>query len=226
MKQEIISAQFSLMFLSSINRPDIHFSNIEANSEGIFNGIPTSQDIPPGLPIEIPIKTLKSEDNKYICNIGRTRIDFICQRVNENENNSEILDRLNNIVNLNLRNILQLTKIIRFGLVANHCIFCEDPISIIRTKFLPNLPESAVEAGINFNERTKFKNYEINDVLNISIGSVQIENSAPQKAIIIIRDINNVPYPNKEDIDYSSLKEISKKFSSYISEETIAGLIK
>lgn len=224
MHATLLQIQFALFYREIIERPDTLFKKFIEENEEIYDAIPISQNIPIGLPVDIPIKVLKSENNKYNCNISRERVDFICQRVDDEESNEDLFSRFNLNLERNIKLILSKTKIKRFGLIATYFIECQNPVETIQTKYTPNLKDKLSELSLNYNKKHNYKNFEINDIINISLGNT-VKNGNSNAGIIIQRDINNQPYINKDDIEIQTLRDISKKYSDYISENSILELI-
>ena len=111
-------------------------------------------------------------------------------------------------------------------MVGTYICYCSNPITVFGERFIQNLDKAAVEAGVNFNIRRKFKNLEINDVQSISVADIQKSDNTKTKAIIIQRDINNVTSLIPKSIDSRTLQECFKEFSRDFSESAIYKLMK
>ena len=135
---KIISLQFALFFRNNIERPDTEFKNINEEMMNIFDGIPTILPIPKELPPEIPRVTQRSSSNEYTCNIAKSRIDLLFQRINNEKSNATILNDFNAKVISFINYVLKKQKIERFGIISRY--FHEDleDIKTIKNKYFKN----------------------------------------------------------------------------------------
>lgn len=91
MKTQLITLQFALFFKDIVQRPDIEFRDINENMFNIFDAIPQIIPLPKELPPDVPMIIHRSENNEYVCNISRVRIDVIVQRTNQEKANYLII---------------------------------------------------------------------------------------------------------------------------------------
>lgn len=214
----------ALFFKDIVDRPDIEFKNINENMLNMFDGIPSIMPLPRELPSDVPMVTQRSENNQYVCNISRARIDLIFQRISEEKSNTELLKDFNSKVNGFVKYVDSKQKINRFGLVAR--CFHEDKkaIETIKTKYYSYLPESLTELSVRYNRSSEHLNFKINDVVEINTVTLSIAGKE-KNGILINRDINNVPEGNRL-LNYKDLISMSEKYAERISEKIVEELIK
>lgn len=224
MKTALVYLQFAFFLKDTIDRPDIEFEDLNSKMLNTFNGIPTQIPVPRELPADIPIKTLRSENNEYSCNLSRSRIDFIFQRANESKPNTEILKDFNSKVAGLIEYITKKQEISRFGMVARYFHHDNTAIHTLRSKYFNSNVDGACELSLRFNKKSESFGFEINDVLEISSAEFQAPDSTT-KGILIQRDINNMPKQGAT-LSLEVLSKISKKYASKISEQEVEALIK
>lgn len=224
MNSRILTLQFAFFFKDIIPRPDEEFKNLNDNMLNIFNTIPQTMPLPPGVPAEIPVQILRSEANNYICNIARSRVDLTVQRVDD-ISNIELLKDFNVKVQALTKYLTNLQKIVRFGMVARYFHHEDDPISCIHKKYFHSeVIKGSGELAIRFNNKDEAYGFKINDVVEISSGEMDV-NGKVNMGIIVQRDINNDPIKGI-DLTYDKLLQISKKFSPRLGEKLIEELIR
>jgi len=224
LKTKIITLQFAFFLRDIVSRPDIEFGDLNQAMLNIFDGMPQIIPIPKELPPEIPVMVLRSNNNEYTCNISRSRIDFILNRIDDDKSNSALLQDFNAKVSGITKAILDKQEVTRFGMVARY--FHQDNMATrtIRNKFFTSTVDGTHELSLRFNKKSNAFGYEINDILEISAADI-VNKGALTKGILIQRDINNAPIHGK-DLDFSTLSNLSKKYATKISESEIEGLIK
>ncbi|MEY8201032.1 MAG: hypothetical protein RPS47_17470 [Colwellia sp.] len=224
MKTKIITLQFAFFLRDIVSRPDIEFGDLNQAMLNIFDGMPQIIPIPKELPPEIPVMVLRSNNNEYTCNISRSRIDFILNRIDDDKSNSALLQDFNAKISGITKAILDKQEVTRFGMVARY--FHQDNMATrtIRNKFFTSTVDGTHELSLRFNKKSNAFGYGINDILEISAADI-VNKGALTKGILIQRDINNAPIHGK-DLDFSTLSNLSKKYATKISESEIEGLIK
>jgi hypothetical protein len=224
LKTKIITLQFAFFLRDIVSRPDIEFGDLNQAMLNIFDGMPQIIPIPKELPPEIPVMVLRSNNNEYTCNISRSRIDFILNRIDDDKSNSALLQDFNAKISGITKAILDKQEVTRFGMVARY--FHQDNMATrtIRNKFFTSTVDGTHELSLRFNKKSNAFGYGINDILEISAADI-VNKGALTKGILIQRDINNAPIHGK-DLDFSTLSNLSKKYATKISESEIEGLIK
>ncbi|RUM92811.1 MAG: hypothetical protein DSZ27_02170 [Thiomicrospira sp.] len=223
MSFKLLSLQYASFFKDVVMRPNDRFKGLNDHLN-IFDSIPQTMPIPDSAPPEIPVQVLKSSDDKYTCNLSRSRIDFILQRAEAKTSNKDILKDFNNKVDRLIPYILDKEEINRFGMVAKYFFETKDPIDCIKNKyFSDNMVDGSYELGVRFNKRDSLENMIVNDVVEIYSGQALIEGQE-KSGIIILRDINNSPVLDGE-LSHKDLMKISQKYSSRLTEESIEGLL-
>jgi len=223
MDAKIISLQFALFFKDVVDRPDIEFKSINDKLMNIFDGVPTIFPIPKELPNDVPNVKLTSEKNKYVCNIARSRIDLIQKRVSGEKSNSEMLKDFNAKVNGFSRYVIDKQEISRFGVIARYFFEEKEAIDKIQSRYFKDLPDNMSELSLRYNANSKFENFKINDIIEISSSAVSTDNGV-KEGILVHRDINNTPNRNRT-LSYESLMAISEKYSPEILESRVEALV-
>lgn len=221
---KIISLQFALFFRDVVDRPDIEFSDVNANMMNMFDAIPTVMPIPRELPPDVPMVTQRSESNEYICNVARSRIDLHFQRVTDRRSNAELLTDFNAKVLGFISYVLKKRPIVRFGMICRY--FHETPSAVgdIRQKYFAKTIGDVEELSLRFNRKTKFIDWDINDIVEIN-AAAEVTDQGTKNGIFVQRDINNVPRGDMV-LDEKSLHQISRKYAALLTEQSIEVLLK
>jgi hypothetical protein len=222
----VISFQFALFFASHSDRPDLDFADINDRMMNIFDAMPTIVNIPMGLPLpsDIPIITHKSESGEYLCNISRSRIDFLLNQTGEKGNSERLTRDFNLKVSAFIDYVLHKREVNRFGLVCNYFYRDDSPVNVLLKKYFKDDFESVEELSIRFNHKKIIREKVINDVITLS-AAIQIDDDGSREGVLIQRDINSDP-KEAEHFSKEELHGISRECSSYVSIESVEGLIK
>lgn len=216
MKEKLIQLQFALFFHETELRPDRFIPKIESVFDELFDQIPTILPIPPDAPAEIPVVILNSGDNKYACNISRSRIDFIVNTSNFDVNTNVEVDNFIEKLRPFASMMFGLRKINRFGLIGHYFCKTDNPIKQIQTKFLKNDIGSLQELNLRYNKKFKSSGFDFNHLIEVG-QSNQFVNEEMVEGIFIQRDINNVP--GELDIQIETVLEVVKTMApDYYSE--------
>lgn len=195
---EVTTLQIALFFSNTITRPDELFSTLNNEMDNIFDAIPTSLPLPPEV-LDVPLKMMTSSNNKYQCNIARSRIDLF---INDNPT---ISNDMNQLVRLFIDKITTKTEVNRFGFVGSYFIEDENASKRIQDKYFKHTDEDIDEINVRFKRPKVLNNQTTND--NTMINSmVQVNQftGATRKGLLIQKDINNnlqqatSPYKAKE----------------------------
>jgi hypothetical protein len=222
METQIISLQFALFFQDIIERPDTEFSDLNMNLMNIFGDVPLIMPIPPELPPEVPRVTLKSENKAYICQIARSRVDLISNRISKETSNEEMLKDFNAKVRGFIKYVLEKRKIVRFGMICKYFHKDDDAITTIKNKYFNDNIGDVAELSIQYNKISEYQGFQLNDLVSISAKKVKIAGET-MKGIQIQRDINNAPV---DSLSLEKLQQISNEYARCMFEAEIAGLIK
>lgn len=224
MKTRLIYLQFAFFLKDITERPDVEFEDLNSELLNIFNGIPTQIPIPRELPTDVPMKTLRSENNEFSCNLARSRVDFIYQRIDDIKSNSEILNDFNAKVAGLTKYILSKQEVSRFGMVSRYFNQDNTAVHTLKNKYFNSSVDGACELSFRYNKKTESYGYEINDIIEISSAEMLVNGDSSQ-GILVQRDINNNP-KKVADLKFEELANISKKYASKLSESEIEALIK
>lgn len=219
---KLISLQLALFFKDATQRPDIDFSDLPREFPS-FDAIPTTLPIPQ-LPVEVPVVMQRSSDGRLHCNIARSRIDLITQRVDE-KSNEEILQDFNKIVEQFLKYVLARKNINRFGLICNYFYPTPNPVNAICNKYVKNTIGVIDDLSIRFNKQSFDQSIIINDAVTLNPGSVAFGAEPEKDGIVIQRDINSQPDQNMV-ITLEVLRAISHSKSKLITESAVMELVR
>lgn len=221
---KIISLQFALFFRDIVDRPDIEFSDVNANMMNVFDAIPSVMPIPRELPPDVPMVTQRSESNEYVCNVARSRIDLHFQRVADQRSNAELLTDFNAKVLGFISYVLKKRPIVRFGMICRY--FHETPSAVadIRHKYFLQTIGDVEELSLRFNRKTKFTDWEINDIVEIT-AATEVTDKGINNGIFVQRDINNAPKADMA-LNEKSLQQISRQYAKHLTEQSIEELLK
>lgn len=224
MKTRLVYLQFAFFLKDIIERPDIKFDDLNSKLLNIFNGIPTQIPIPKELPADVVMTTLRSEGNEFTCNLARSRVDFIYQRVTDDKTNSEILNDFKLKVAGLTSYILSKQEVARFGMVARYFHQDSTAVRTLRKKYFTSDVDEARELSLRYRKKAESHGFQLNDIVEIS-SSEMLANKIWLKGILVQRDINNNQKAG-ENLKLNVLDEISKKFSPRLAESAIEALIK
>ena len=216
--------QLALFFQNHISRPDTLMNSVNSAMGNLFDAMPHILPIPPEAPAEIPRVQMRSESNKYNCNIACSRIDFI---LNGDFRDEIIWPELTRdfIAKLKIfvESIFNQSGIIRFGLIGNFFIPDKSASTSMTKKYLKVDLSSAEEINLRFNKKTSSHGLQLNNITSINTATAAF-NGAPEAGVFIELDINNTPTedPIKKE---NFLQLIDKQMPSF-SPEKVKGLVK
>jgi len=222
--EKIIKLQLALFFQNSLSRPDNLMVGINASMGNLFDGMPQIVPIPPDAPADIPRVNMRSENGKYNCNIACSRIDFILNAENQNEDNwPEIMQDFLAKVKLFSNEIFKKSKFVRFGLIGNFFIPDKSASNSMTKKYLKVDLNTAEEINLRFNKRSTSHGFQLNNITSINTAFAET-NGLIEKGIFIELDINNIPTQDTTNQD-SLLQLVEKQIPSF-SPDKIKGLVK
>jgi len=224
MKTRILNLQFAFFLRDIIERPDIEFKELNSEMLNVFDAMPKMIPTPRELPSDVPVMMLKSSDDSYICNISRSRVDFILVRNNDEKSNADLLKDFNSKVNGLMKYLLGKQPVVRFGMVARY--FQKDNMAArtMQKKYFTSAVDGAEELSIRYNKRSESFGYTINEIHEISALDI-VSNGRIEKGTLILKDINNNLNVGKK-FDFETLSKLTKKYASNINESEIEGLIR
>lgn len=209
-KERLIQLQFALFFDSLENRPDKLIHKVDEALEGIFNEMPTIVPVPSEAPPEIPSVTMNSSNGVYVCNIARSRIDFIINAINTGDSISVSVDNFINKIQPFSEAIFSTKNIVRFGFVGRYIFKHTDPINKIQSKYLKQDLGELEEINLRYNKRFESNNMTFNDIVEISKGTITENNGSPQNGVVVMRDFNNIPVGSLRLVDMMSVIKLNE----------------
>ncbi len=222
--EKIVKLQLALFFQNNVSRPDTLMNSVNSAMGNLFDAMPHILPIPPEAPAEIPRVQMRSECNKYNCNIACSRIDFILNgdfrdEINWPELTRDFLAKVKIFVD----SIFGQAGIVRFGLIGNFFMPDKSASASMTKKYLKVDLSSAEEINLRFNKKTSSHGLQLNNITSINT-AIAAFNGVPEAGIFIELDINNSPTEDalkKENF----LQLIDKQMPSF-SPEKVKGLVK
>lgn len=222
--EQVIKLQLALFFESYQMRPDNLMHSINSDMGNLFDAMPQIIPMPEDAPLDIPRVQLRSENNRYNCNIAPSRVDFI---INGNGNNESSWVQLTNDflakLRLFVRSVNSKAGSIRFGLIGNFFVPDNANSASITRKYLKVDLNSAEEINLRFNKRNSSHGLNLNNITSINTAIAEI-NNVPNKGVFIELDINNVPDNRRLDIE-NLIELVSKQLPNFAPEK-VKGLVK
>jgi hypothetical protein len=224
MKTRIFSLQFAYFLRDVVERPDLEFGMLNSDMLNAFDAMPQMIPVPRELPTEVPVMVLSSSKKDYVCNISRSRIDFIINRIDDTKSNLDLLKDFNAKVSGLTKSILSKQEVSRFGMVARYFHQDKTAVRTLQNKFFSKSVDGAEELSLRYNKKSEAFGYTINDIVEINAAEA-VTNGKIEKGILFQRDINN-NLINGKHFDYETLSKLSQKYANRISEVEIEGLLK
>ncbi|EHW0638006.1 hypothetical protein L3I77_004349 [Vibrio vulnificus] len=222
--EQVIKLQLALFFESYQMRPDNLMHSINSDMGNLFDAMPQVIPMPVDAPLDIPRVQLRSENNRYNCNIAPSRVDFI---INGNGSNESSWVQLTNDFLAKLRlfvhSVNSKAGSIRFGLIGNFFIPDNANSASITRKYLKVDLNSAEEINLRFNKRNSSHGLNLNNITSINTAIAEI-NNVPNKGVFIELDINNIPDNRRLDIE-NLIELVSKQLPNFAPEK-VKGLVK
>ncbi|TMX33781.1 hypothetical protein DA096_12070 [Vibrio rotiferianus] len=222
--EQVIKLQLALFFESYQMRPDNLMHSINSDMGNLFDAMPQIIPMPEDAPLDIPRVQLRSENNRYNCNIAPSRVDFI---INGNGSNELSWVQLTNDflakLRLFVRSVNSKAGSIRFGLIGNFFVPDNANSASITRKYLKVDLNSAEEINLRFNKRNSSHGLNLNNITSINTAVAEI-NNVPNKGVFIELDINNIPDNRRLDIE-NLIELVSKQLPNFAPEK-VKGLVK
>ena len=192
-KERLLQLQFALFFKSIENRPDKLISKVDAAMGDLFDQMPNMMPLPQEAPPEIPRVTMRSSDGIYVCNISKNRIDFIGNYITSGSSVATNLEDFIEKIYSFSEAIFKDKSIIRFGFIEQYFLEHSNGVDKIKSKYLKLELGNLEELSLRYNQVFVSGSLEMNDIVEISKGSIFISGVTQKEGIIIQRDFNNKP---------------------------------
>jgi hypothetical protein len=215
----LVQLQFVLFFDSIENRPDKFINRVDDALDGIFDQMPTILPIPQDAPPEVPSVIMQSSNGVYTCNIARTRIDLIVNYGNSGQSVSVNVEDFIKQIRIFSNSVNKYKKFTRFGFVGRYFIKDNNPSKKVQNKYFKKDLGELEELNLRFNKRFESNQLTLNDVVEISKGTINEVGRTPQHGVFIQRDLNNVPVTSSVSTD-----EILTVITSHQNRFTVSGL--
>lgn len=222
--EKIVKLQLALFFQNPIARPDNLMGGINSSMGNLFDAMPQILPIPAEAPAEIPRVQMRSENDKYNCNIACSRVDFFLNGDFRDETAwPDITKDFLAKVKLFINSVFEQSKIIRFGLIGNFFIPDKSATTSMTNKYLKVDLNSAEEINLRFNKITSSHGYNLNNITSVNT-AVAENNGKSDKGIFIELDVNNVP--TQEPINSDTMLQLIEKQMPSFSPDKVKGLVK
>jgi len=166
---------------------------------------------------------LRSNDDRYNCNIAASRIDLIFNEVGKSETEwPEVTKDFSAKSALFVKSVFSRASIVRFGFIGSFFIPDKNAASSITKKYLKQDFGSSEELNLRYNKRTESHGLLLNNIFSINTASLALPNE--ENGIYIERDINNVP--SDSVLKHDDVLAIVAKFISAYGPDQIRGLVK
>lgn len=217
--------QLAMFFQQPEFRPDMMMSQVNMDMGNLFDAMPQILSLPNDVPHDIPRVQMRSEDNKYNCNIAPARIDFILNGKDREEDAwPEIVKDFKAKASLFVKSVVGRSKVNRFGVIGNFFIPDKAPSHTISRKHLKVDLQSAEEINLRFNKRSSMHGLNLNNISSINTALAEDHAGGVEKGIFIELDVNNIP--TSEAISAEMLNEVVSKILPTFSPEQVKGLVK
>lgn len=225
MKERILKLQLAMFFQQPEFRPDMTMNQVNMDMGNLFDAMPQILSLPNDVPHDIPRVQMRSENNKYNCNIAPARIDFILNGSDKDEDSwPEIVQDFKAKAALFIKSIVGRSKVNRFGVIGNFFIPDKTPSHTISRKHLKTDLQSAEEINLRFNKQSSMHGLNLNNISSINTAFADNNIGGFEKGIFIELDVNNIP--TQEAISIEKLKEVVSKILPTFSPEQVKGLVK
>lgn len=191
--------------------------SIKSTLSKILDGEPLIIPLPADVPAEIPRIILKSANEKYNCNVGQGRLDFIFDEKDAPKLTAKDLKReffpFVEILAKAMINQKKIQKINRLGLVTNFFAkLSKSATKFIERKFLREIPSgSPYEARLHLLYHGKIGNYEINKWIRLN-PLRNVKKPSDDAALAFVIDINTLPeYTDKYSFTLNDIKDFYKE---------------
>lgn len=224
MKESIVKLHLALFYQQPEFRPDTSMHQVNMDMGNLFDSMPQILSLPNDVPHDIPRVQMKSDNNRYNCNIAPSRIDFILNGNNQNEDTwPELVQDFKAKIALFIKSVTGKSKIIRFGVIGNFFIPDKNPSHTISKKHLKTDLQSAEEINLRYNKRSAMHGFNLNNIT--SINTALADNlGVSEKGIFIELDVNNIP--NENHLVSDNLIEVINKLLPTFSPDQVKGLVK
>ncbi|WP_153913040.1 hypothetical protein [Shewanella sp. TC10] len=224
MKESIMKLQLAMFYQQPQFRPDTSMNQVNMDMGNLFDAMPQILSMPNDVPHDIPRVQMRSENNKYNCNIAPARIDFILNGNNLGEEAwPEIVQDFKAKAALFIKSITSRSKVNRFGVIGNFYIPDKTPSNTISRKHLKTDLQNAQEINLRFNKASSMHGLNLNNISSINT-ALSGDGSNPETGIFIELDVNNVP--TMESVSTDTLTEVVAKILPTFSPDQVKGLVK
>lgn len=221
--ERVLKLQLALFFLNPEPRPDSYYMPLNTDMGNLFDGMPQIIPLPFEAPHEIPRVTLRSNNDKYNCNIAASRIDLIFNEQGTPETEwSEITQDFMAKSALFVKSMFGRTAFVRFGLIGSFFVPDKNPSLTIGRKYLKQDMSTAEELNIRYNKRIESHGYSLNSI--VSINTAIVAQPKEEKGVFIELDVNNVP--SNSQLRQDDVLALTTKFMPSFSPDQVRGLLK
>ena len=196
---KLLSVQLAIFSAEIISRPDLLFSEVNSQMNGIIDSIPTILDLPSEIPAEIPIVQSRSADGHVSINVAKGRIDLIINFVYENELSPiQLLESCKGTLQSFYKSVLN-------GIVANRAGFVltlfdprkDNVKSVFDKYFVEKYTSKCVESSMRINKQNMKKSVVYNNIYSVESATINVGTESVS-GVLFQYDINNVSEHEKK----------------------------
>jgi len=144
-------------------------------------------------------------------------------RSDDQKQNKDVLRDFNLKVAAFAKYVCSRQSIVRFGFIARYFYDDKDAVATLKRKYFGKALGKVTELSFRYNAQTEFLGRTINDLVEIGANQM-LFNGKLFDGLLIQRDINNVPVPDK-DLSFNDLQSISNQYAALLAEAKIEELI-
>lgn len=222
---KLLSIQMAIFSDSSIERPDLLFSEVNEKLGGLVNDMPTILNLPPDVPAEIPVVQARSIDGRININVSRSRIDLIINFIFEdNQSPLEALNSQKDIVQKFYKGVLKAITANRTGFILT--MFepqANNVKSVFEKYFSEKYSPKFSEASMRVNKQTMRKSVVYNNLRSVEASTITVgDQKIP--GILFQLDINNVLVQGKK-ITEDTASYVVSQGAACLSPESVKEMI-
>ena len=222
-----VNLQVAVFFNNIVSRPDQLGNRMNAQMGNLFDAIPNTINLPPDVPDEIPLMQMSSTTSGNRLNVSRGRIDLFTSADPLEQVNLNRFIEMQEALVFSYFQALQNEKVVcnRLGLILTAFEESASAIEEIGKKYLTEIPPQSSELFLRMNIPYSLGNMGMNNIIEITSGSLTNDVLGLDKTgIIYKRDINNIPVSDVT-LTTKRLKEIWKSAQKFFSNKKMAEVV-
>lgn len=220
-----VSLQIALFWKEKLKRPDLFANRVNARLDNMFDSMPQIIDLPPEVPVDIPIVQMSCSTKGIQFNVARGRCDLLISANPMSQNSlGGVVQSFQELVMRYLNSVYEeQIKISRMGIISVAFDENDDAIKELSQRYLGKDVSKAKEINIRINTEEKIAGFSLNNILEASVGNLVNEGlGLNANGIIYQRDINNVE--NDNEFTHKTAKELWKYALNYFTNKRMGDI--